>query len=79
MSVTPPTYRKVKDIVIYDDDKFFSAFPSVVQRANGELLLALRRAPNRELMGGGENNHVHPNSYLVSLRSPDVETWTKQP
>jgi hypothetical protein len=30
-------------------------------------------------MGGGENNHVHPNSYLVSLRSPDGETWTKQP
>jgi hypothetical protein len=79
MSVTPPTYRKVKDIVIYDDDKFFAAFPSVVQQADGELLMAFRRAPNRRLMGGEKNSHVHPNSYLVSVRSPDGENWTTEP
>ena len=79
MSTTPPAYRKVKDIIIYDDPKFFSAFPSVVQRADGELLLAFRRAPNRRLLGGKENSHLHPNSYLVAVRSPDGENWTKEP
>ncbi len=79
MSTTHPTCRKVKDIIIYEDAKYFSAFPSVVKRPDGELLLAFRRAPNRRLMGGEENNHVHPNSYLVSVRSPDGENWSKDP
>ena len=35
--------KKVKDIVIYKDDKFFSSFPSVVRRPSGELLVAFRR------------------------------------
>lgn len=79
MSTIHPTYRKVKDIVIYDDEKFFSAFPSVVQQADGGLLLAFRRAPNCRLMGAEENSHAHPNSYLVSVRSQDGENWTKDP
>ena len=79
MSTTHPTCRKVKDIVIYEDAKFHSAFPSVVQRPDGELLLAFRRAPNRLAFGEEGNDHVDPNSYLVAVRSPDGETWTKQP
>ncbi len=79
MSATPPTYRKVKDIVIYDDEKYFSAFPSIVRRPDGEFLLAFRRAPNRRLMGGEDNTHVHPNSYLVAVRSPDGEKWSCDP
>lgn len=79
MSTTPPTWRKVKDLIIYEDEKYFSAFPSVVKRPDGELLVAFRRAPNRRLMGEAENNHVHPNSYLVAVRSRDGEHWTKEP
>src|SRR5947207_2305606 len=30
--------RKLEDIVIYEDAKFYAAFPSIVRRPNGELL-----------------------------------------
>lgn len=79
MSTTNPSYRKVKDIIIYDDDKFHSAFPSVVKKPDGELLVAFRRAPNRLALGEEKNYHVDPNSYLVMVRSSDGETWTKEP
>ena len=54
--------KKIKDIVIYEDVKFHCAFPSVIKRPDGELLLAFRRAPNRKLFGERHNEHVHPNS-----------------
>ena len=56
-----PSVRKVRDVVIYADPLFHSAFPSVVQRPDGELLVAFRRAPNRLALGEGHNNHVDPN------------------
>jgi len=74
-----PGVRKVKDVIIYEDVKFYPAFPSVVKRPDGELLLAFRRAPNRKALGEEKNNHVDPNSYLVLVRSRDGEKWTKQP
>ena len=74
-----PGVRKMKDVIIYEDVKFFSAFPSVVKRPDGELLVAFRRAPNRKALGEEKNNHVDPNSYLVLVRSRDGVTWTKQP
>ena len=64
---------KVKDIVIYQDSMFYSAFPSVVKRPDGELIVAFRRAPNRHIFGEGGNSHVDPNSYLVLVRSKDGE------
>jgi len=70
---------KVKDIVIYQDSMFYSAFPSVVKRPDGELIVAFRRAPNRHIFGEGGNSHVDPNSYLVLVRSKDGETWSKEP
>ncbi len=71
---------KEKDIVIYQDDRFHSAFPSVVLRPDGELLLAFRRAPERRYLGEPSTNHTDPNSYLVQVRSKDNgETWTKEP
>ena len=79
MSTTHPTCRKVKDIIIYEDAKFYSAFPSVVQRPDGEVLVAFRRAPDRRVFGVEGVAHVDPNSYLVMVRSRDGETWTKQP
>src|SRR6186713_2469655 len=73
----PSGVRKVKDIVIYQDAKFHSAFPSVIRRPDGELLLAFRRAPNRRALGEEKNYHVDPNSYLVQVRSRDGVNWTK--
>jgi hypothetical protein len=42
-----PALRKVEDLIVYRDDQFYSAFPSIVRRRDGELLTAFRRAPNR--------------------------------
>ena len=74
-----PGIRKVKDFVIYQDERFYSSFPSIIKRLNGELLLAFRRAPERKGFGEKVTTHVDPNSYLVALRSKDGENWTKEP
>ena len=71
-----PGVRKIKDVLIYRDTLFHSAFPSVVKKMDGELLVAFRRAPNRMIFGEKDNNHIDPNSYLVSVRSKDGEDWT---
>jgi hypothetical protein len=71
--------RKIKDVIIYENVKFHSGFPSIVKRPDGELLVAFRRAPNRKALGEENNNHVDPNSYLVMVRSRDGMTWSKQP
>ncbi|MCF7688863.1 MAG: glycoside hydrolase [Cephaloticoccus sp.] len=79
MSPSPPTWRKVKDLIIYEDARFYAAFPSVVRRPDGEVLVAFRRAPDRRIWGQDKITHVDPNSYLVLVRSRDGETWTKEP
>lgn len=71
--------KKVKDIVIYKDSTFYSAFPSVIKRPDGDLLVAFRRAPNRKIFKEGGNNHVDPNSYLVSVHSKDGINWSENP
>jgi len=73
--------KKTRDFVIYQNDKFYSAFPSLVVRKNGELLCAFRRAPSRRLLWGAtRDTHTDPNSYLVLVRSKDGgKTWTKEP
>jgi len=71
--------RKVKDIIIYEDAKFYSSFPSVIKKPGGELIVAFRRAPDRRIFGEKGNSHVDPNSYLVMVTSKDGETWTKNP
>ena len=63
--------RKLNDIVIYHDDKFYCSFPSLVRRPNGELLVAFRRAPERRALGEPSTGHTDPNSYLVLVRSHD--------
>ena len=74
---------KEKDLIIYQDDRFYSAFPSVVVREDGDILVAFRRAPSYRAMGlVGEPDHSHtdPNSYLVLVRSTDNgNTWTTEP
>jgi len=68
---------KERDIVIYEDPAFYSAFPSVITRPSGELVLAFRRAPDRKMFGEGGSSHTDPNSYLVQVRSSDnARTWS---
>jgi sialidase-1 len=74
-----PLVRKIKDIVIYEDQKFYSSFPSVIRRPDGEFVVAFRRAPDRKIFGEKGTSHVDPNSYLVMLRSKDGENWTDEP
>ncbi len=71
--------KKIKDIIIYEAPMFYSSFPSVVKRPDGELIVAFRRAPDRKIFGEKKTDHVDPNSYLVMVRSRDGETWTKDP
>jgi hypothetical protein len=70
--------NKIKDLMIYEDSLFYSAFPSVIKRSDGELLLAFRRAPDRRLFGD-TIIHCDLNSYSVLIRSHDGETWSKEP
>ncbi len=78
-SSTIPGVRKLKDVVIYEDEKFHSAFPSAIKRKDGEILVAFRRAPDRKIFGEKGTSHVDPTSHLVMVRSRDGETWTKEP
>jgi hypothetical protein len=72
--------QKLQDVTIYADARFHSAFPSIVRRPDGELLLAFRRAPDRRRLGDTSYTHTDPNSYLMLVRSrDDGRTWTKEP
>src|ERR1043166_2669648 len=74
------TIKKEADIVIYRDDKYYSAFPSIVRRPDGELLVAFRRAPERRALGEAGPSHTDPNSYLELVRSKDNgRTWSQTP
>jgi sialidase-1 len=78
------TIRKIKDVVIYRNERFYAAFPSVVSRPDGELIVAFRRAPDRRLFNPRHmidyDAHTDPNSYLVLVRSHDGgETWSAEP
>ena len=70
---------KIKDVIVYKDTLYYSAFPSVVKRRDGEILVAFRRAPERRLFGEKGISHTDPNSYLVMVNSRDGEHWSKEP
>jgi len=77
---TAPAVKKLKDVVVYRDDTFYSAFPSIVRRPDGELIVAFRRAPDPRSFGDAKYTHTDPSSQLVLVRSSDAgETWTKEP
>lgn len=72
--------KKVQDVVIYRDTMFYSAFPSVIKLDDGRLMVAFRRAPNRQMMGASRYRHIDPCSQLVTVTSNDGGiTWTKEP
>src|SRR5262245_19429859 len=79
-AVTSGQPSKIKELIIYQNDEFYCAFPSVVCRPDGELLVAIRRAPDRIPLGEERNSHTDPNSYLVLVRSKDnARTWSVDP
>jgi hypothetical protein len=72
--------RKIRDLVVYRNPRFYCAFPSIVRRPDGELLVAFRRAPDRRQTGATGYSHTDPNSNLVLVRSRDQgATWTPEP
>jgi sialidase-1 len=76
----PVGVRKLHDVLIYEDAKFYSSFPSIVRRPDGELLVAFRRAPDRRAFGESGITHTDPNSYLVLVRSRDGgKSWSREP
>lgn len=78
MGKSPVPVRKVEDIVIYKDDKLYSAFPSIVRRPDGELVVAFRRAPDWRPLGAKNYTHTDPNSCLMLTRSHDNgKSWTE--
>jgi sialidase-1 len=79
-ATVPSGLRKLEDVTIYVDARFHAAFPSIVRRPDGELLVAFRRAPDRRQLGDEKYTHADPNSYLMIVRSSDSgRTWTKEP
>jgi sialidase-1 len=79
-AATAPRLRKAQDIVIYEDAKFYASFPSIVKRADGELLVAFRRAPERRAFGEPSTSHTDPNSQLVLVSSRDAgRSWSREP
>jgi inosine-uridine nucleoside N-ribohydrolase len=70
--------KSLQNIVVYEDPRFYSTFPSIAKSDDG-FIVAFRRAPNRTVFGEGYNTHIDPNSYLVMVRSKDGIHWTKEP
>ena len=71
--------QALKHVILYEDARFYAAFPSIVRRPDGELLVAFRRAPERRAFGE-RTSHTDANSYLVLVRSPDAgKTWSREP
>jgi hypothetical protein len=68
--------RKVRDLTVYGDELYYSAFPSVVRRPDGELVCAFRHAFNRRLIGEPKRN-FDPNSQLVLV--PPLTTASPGP
>ncbi|MGD9498346.1 MAG: sialidase family protein [Armatimonadota bacterium] len=72
--------RKLDDIVIYRDDRWYSTFPSLIRLADGRLLCGFRRAPERRLQPGGSVSHTDPNSQAMCVLSADEgATWEAEP
>lgn len=60
-----PGIKKIKDVIIYKDTLFHLAFPSVIRKKEGTIVVAFRRALERRLIGEKHTNHLDPNSYLA--------------
>jgi len=72
-------FKRIKDIKIYQDVDFYSAFPAIANLGNGELVAVFRRAPRYRGLPGlpyGWCTHLDRNSKLMITRSHDGGmTW----
>lgn len=72
--------KKIKDVVIYRNSQFYSAFPSAIITDDEMVLVAFRRAPDRKIFSEPGTSHVDPNSYLVYVQSADKgNSWSGEP
>jgi hypothetical protein len=73
-------FKKIKDIVIYGDGRYYSAFPAVQSMPGGRIIAAFRRAPNYYTMPGWDEAHLFHGdalSQLMAVTSDDMgETWS---
>ena len=60
--------KKVKDIVIYEDTSFYSAFPSIVKNDDADFIVAFRRARQANLWGEKKQTYGSE-QLLVMVRS----------
>jgi hypothetical protein len=68
---SPAVVKKLKDVVVYRDDTFYIAFPSIVRRPDGELV-AFRRAPELRNFSEAKITHTDLKSHLILVRSTDI-------
>lgn len=61
----------MKNIIIYENEKSYCAFPDIEQLQNGDLVVAFREATRRKI-----RTHIDPTSKAVLVRSFDRgKTW----
>ena len=69
--------KKIKDIVIYKDKRYYSTFPNIIKTQDGKLMVSFRQAPHR-LDTYGDITHGDPASKGVFITSKDNgQTWDK--
>jgi hypothetical protein len=72
-------FKKIKDIVIYSDKKYYSAFPAVQALPKGKIIVSFRRAPNYHGLPGITASYCQHGDILsqsMSVISEDNgETW----
>ena len=65
----------MKNIVVYKDERFYSAFPDIKRLQNKDLVVAFREAPQRKPY----STHIDSESRNVLIRSKDNgETWEEK-
>lgn len=72
-------FKKIKDVVIYGDVNYYSAFPAVQMLPEGRIMVAFRRAPNYWMMPGLSKTYFYHGDILsqfMTVTSDDNgETW----
>lgn len=69
--------KKLKDIVIYQDEHY-NSFPNVVSLENGDILVSFRQAPDRHELFGNYT-HLDPAARAAYVVSRDHgETWDER-
>lgn len=69
--------QKIKDVIIYKDENY-NTFPNIVQKADGEVFVAFRQAPDRSRLFK-HPTHIDAGSKAAYVTSSDRgQTWSKR-